>query len=64
VADCLALGATAACLDRPFADAGPETAGETAAALVHQLPVAVWAAGAPSAAALGPGHLRDRCAAG
>jgi isopentenyl-diphosphate delta-isomerase len=64
VAACLALGATAACLERPFADAGPETAGETAAALVHQLRVAVWAAGAPSAAALGPGHLRDRRAAG
>ena len=60
VAACLALGATAACLERPFADAPPDTAGETAAALVHQLRIAVWAAGAPSAAALGPGHLRDR----
>jgi isopentenyl-diphosphate Delta-isomerase len=64
VAACLALGATAACLERPFADAAPETAGETAAALVHQLRVAVWAVGAPSAAALGPGHLRDRRAPG
>jgi isopentenyl-diphosphate delta-isomerase len=57
VAACLALGATAACLDRPFADT--ETASETAAALVHQLHVAVWATGAPSAASLSPGHLRD-----
>jgi hypothetical protein len=60
VAACLALGATAACLERPFADIRPEVAGEAAAALVHQLRVAVWAAGAPSAAALGPHHLRDR----
>ena len=45
---------------RPFAGAAPEAAGATAAALVHQLRVATWAAGAPSAAALGPGHLRVR----
>jgi isopentenyl-diphosphate Delta-isomerase len=57
VAACLALGAIAACLERPFADT--ETASETAAALVHQLHVAVWATGAPSAASLNPGHLRD-----
>jgi hypothetical protein len=44
---------------RPFADIAPEQAAGTAAALVHQLRVAVWATGAPSAAALGPGHLRD-----
>jgi len=56
LAACLALGATAACLERPFADT--DAAGETAAALVHQLRVATWAAGAPSAAALGPGQLR------
>lgn len=60
VAACLALGATAACLARPFAGADPEAVGATAAALVHQLRVATWAAGAPSAAALGPGHLRVR----
>jgi isopentenyl-diphosphate delta-isomerase len=59
VAACLALGATAACLERPFADIAPEQAADTAAALVHQLRVAVWATGARSAAALGPGHLRD-----
>ena len=60
VAVCLALGATAACLSRPFARAAPDAAAATAAAIVHQLRVAVWAAGAPSAAALGPGHLRVR----
>ena len=31
---------------------------ETAATLVRQLRIAVWAAGAPSAAELGPAHLR------
>jgi len=58
-AKALALGASAAGLARPFllaARAG--TASETAATLVRQLRVAVWAAGAPSAAALGPEHLR------
>jgi isopentenyl-diphosphate delta-isomerase len=57
VAACLALGATVACVERRFADT--EAPGEAAAALVHELHVAVWATGAPSAAALGPGHLRD-----
>jgi isopentenyl-diphosphate delta-isomerase len=58
-AKALALGARAAGLARPFllaAQAG--TASETAATLVRQLRVAVWACGAPSAAALGPEHLR------
>lgn len=59
-ATCLALGATAACLARPFADGDADAAGPVAAALVHGLRVAVWAAGAPSASALGPGHLRVR----
>jgi isopentenyl-diphosphate Delta-isomerase len=58
VATCLALGATAGCLERPFAAVEPAAAGDLAAALVHQLRVAVWATGAPSAAALGSGHLR------
>jgi len=58
VAACLALGATAACLERPFADVAPDAVDAIAAALVHQLRVAVWAVGAPGAAALHPGHLR------
>jgi isopentenyl-diphosphate delta-isomerase len=59
-AKALALGAAAAGLARPFllaAQAG--TASEVAATLVRQLRIAVWAAGAPSAAALGPEHLRS-----
>ena len=59
VATCLALGARAACLSGPFADSPPEDAGAIAAALVHQLRVAVWATGAPGAAALHAGNLRD-----
>jgi isopentenyl-diphosphate Delta-isomerase len=60
-AKALALGATAAGLARPFllaARAG--TASETAATLVRQLRVAVWACGAGSAAELGEEHLRGR----
>ena len=57
-AACLALGATAACLERPFADVAPEAVDAIAAALVHQLRVAVWAVGVPDPAALHPGHLR------
>lgn len=56
---CLALGARAACLSGPFANRPPEDAGAVAAALVHQLRVAAWATGAPGAAALHAGHLRD-----
>jgi isopentenyl-diphosphate delta-isomerase len=58
-AKALALGATAAGLARPFllgARAGMAT--ETAAVLVRQLKVAVWAVGAESAAELSPAHLR------
>jgi isopentenyl-diphosphate delta-isomerase len=58
-AKALALGARAVGLARPFllaAQAG--TTSETAATLVHQLRIAVWAVGAGSAAELGPQHLR------
>jgi isopentenyl-diphosphate delta-isomerase len=58
-AKALALGATAAGLARPFLlGAQADTAGETAATLVRQLRIAVWAAGAASASELGPDHLR------
>jgi isopentenyl-diphosphate Delta-isomerase len=58
-AKALALGATAAGLARAFLlGAQADTASETAATLVRQLRIAVWAAGAPSAAELGPAHLR------
>jgi isopentenyl-diphosphate Delta-isomerase len=58
-AKALALGATAAGLARPFLlGARADTASATAATLVRQLRVAVWAAGAGSAAELGPEHLR------
>jgi isopentenyl-diphosphate Delta-isomerase len=50
-AKCLALGAAAAAIDWQ--------AGDALAALVRRLRVAVWATGAPSAAALSPGHLRS-----
>jgi isopentenyl-diphosphate delta-isomerase len=60
IAMCLALGARAVCVSGPFADRAPEEAGEIAAALVHQLRVAVWATGAAAAAALHPGLLRVR----
>ena len=58
IATCLALGAQAACVSRPIADLAPDAAGAVAAALVHQLRVAVWATGAPAATALHRGHLR------
>jgi isopentenyl-diphosphate delta-isomerase len=58
VAACLALGATAVCLERPFSDVAPEATDAVAAALVHQLRVAVWAVGAAGAAGLHAGHLR------
>ena len=51
---CLALGATVAA---PRLDAEQDAA-EAVAAVLHQLRVAVWACGAPSAAALHPGLLR------
>jgi isopentenyl-diphosphate Delta-isomerase len=57
-AKALALGATAAGLARPFLLAAQaDTASEVAATLVRQLRVAVWAAGAASAAELSPAHL-------
>ncbi len=58
-AKALALGATAAGLARPFLLAArSDTACETAATLVRQLRVAVWATGAGSASELGPEHVR------
>ncbi|MGH2797660.1 MAG: alpha-hydroxy-acid oxidizing protein, partial [Thermoleophilaceae bacterium] len=58
-AKALALGATAVGLARPFLlGARTDEASETAAALVRQLRVAVWAAGAASSAELSRAHLR------
>jgi isopentenyl-diphosphate delta-isomerase len=58
-AKALALGASAVGLARPFLlGAQADEASETAAALVRQLKVAVWAAGAASASELSPAHLR------
>ena len=57
-AKALALGATAAGLARPFLlGAQADTASEVAATLVRQLRIAVWAAGAASAAELSPAFL-------
>ncbi len=59
VAKCLALGATAAGLARPFLVAAQaDRAGEAVATVVRQLRIAVWAAGASAAAELGREHLR------
>ncbi len=58
-ARCLALGASAAGLARPFlvaAQAG--RASEAVATVIEQLRVATWAAGAPAAGALCEEHLR------
>jgi isopentenyl-diphosphate delta-isomerase len=58
-ARCLALGAVAAGFARPLLVAAQqERAGEALAALVRQLRIAVWAAGAASSAGLGTEHLR------
>lgn len=58
-AKCLALGAAAAGLARPFLVAAQaDRAGVAVATVIHQLRTAVWAAGAAGAAALGPEHLR------
>jgi isopentenyl-diphosphate Delta-isomerase len=58
-AKALALGATAAGLARPFLLAArADTGTGTAATLIRQLRVAVWATGAASASELGPDHLR------
>jgi isopentenyl-diphosphate delta-isomerase len=58
-AKCLALGASAAGLARPFLiAAGADRAGAAVGAVLAQLRIATWAAGAPAASALGPEHLR------
>ena len=59
-AKALALGAGAAGLARVFLlGARADAASETAATLVRQLRIAVWAAGAASASELSPAHLRQ-----
>ena len=59
IAKCLALGATAAGLARPFLLAAQADETSTVAAtLIRQLRVAVWAVGAGSVAELGTEHLR------
>jgi isopentenyl-diphosphate delta-isomerase len=59
VAKCVALGATAAGLARPFLIAArADEAGRAVGGVIAQLRVATWAAGAPSTAGLGPEHLR------
>jgi isopentenyl-diphosphate delta-isomerase len=59
VAKCLALGAVAAGLARPFLIAArADRASEAVGTAIAQLRVATWAAGAPSTAALGAAHLR------
>ncbi|HZB76926.1 MAG TPA: type 2 isopentenyl-diphosphate Delta-isomerase [Solirubrobacteraceae bacterium] len=59
VAKCLALGAAAAGLARPFLIAArDDRAGAALGEVLAQLRIATWAAGAPSTAALGPEHLR------
>jgi isopentenyl-diphosphate delta-isomerase len=59
VAKCLALGAAAGGLARPFLLAAQaDRAGEAMGAVLAQLRIATWAAGAPAATALGAEHLR------
>jgi isopentenyl-diphosphate Delta-isomerase len=59
VAKCLALGAAAAGLARPFLLAAQaDRATDAMGAVLDQLRIATWAAGAPAAGALGPEHLR------
>jgi isopentenyl-diphosphate Delta-isomerase len=56
---CLALGAAAVGMARQLLVAAQEDrAAPALASVVRQLQIATWAAGAPSAAALGPEHLR------
>jgi isopentenyl-diphosphate delta-isomerase len=58
-AKCLALGAVAAGLARQLLLAAQEDrAAAAVATVIEQLRIAVWAAGAPSAAALAPEHLQ------
>jgi isopentenyl-diphosphate delta-isomerase len=57
-AKCLALGATACAMARPLLLAArTDRVAETIATLLHQLQIATWLAGAPSAAELGAEHL-------
>jgi isopentenyl-diphosphate delta-isomerase len=57
-AKCLALGATAAGMARPFLIAArADRAAEVVGAVIAQLRVATWAAGAAASAALGEEHL-------
>ncbi len=58
-AKCLALGARAAGFARVLLIAAQaDRAGEALGAVVRQLRIATWAAGAPRADALGPEHLQ------
>jgi isopentenyl-diphosphate delta-isomerase len=58
-AKCLALGATVAGIARPFLIAAQaDRATETVATVIDQLRIAIWAAGAGSAAEMGRTHLR------
>lgn len=57
---CLALGASAVGLARPFLLAAQaDRAGGAVEAVVRQLQIATWAAGAPSVSALDASHLVD-----
>jgi isopentenyl-diphosphate delta-isomerase len=59
IAKCIALGATAAGIARPFLVAAQEDrATEAVAAVVEQLRIATWLAGAASAQELSGEHLR------
>jgi isopentenyl-diphosphate delta-isomerase len=61
VAKCLALGAVAAGIARPLLQAAQaDRASEALGTVVQQLRIATWAAGAASAAQLGPAHLARR----
>ena len=58
-AKCLALGASAAGLARPFLIAAQaDRAGEAVRTVIAQLRIATWAAGAPAVTALGREHLQ------
>jgi isopentenyl-diphosphate Delta-isomerase len=59
VAKCLALGAAAGGFARPLLVAAQaDRASEALGTVVEQLRIAVWVAGAPTAAALGAEHRR------
>jgi isopentenyl-diphosphate delta-isomerase len=59
IAKCLALGAVACGLARPLLIAAQADHVDTAiVALLRQLRIATWAAGAPAAESLGEGHLQ------